>query len=62
MHITAKELEVTDAIELSKIERQLLLYEVFLRFRGLELETILQVLSLERRMLQRDVKDLTDAG
>lgn len=62
MHIAAKEIEVTDEIELSKLERQLLLYEVFLRFLGLELETILQVLPLERRMLQRDVKDLTDAG
>lgn len=36
MHIAAKEIEVTDEIELSKLERQLLLYEVFLRFLGLE--------------------------
>lgn len=49
-------------ITLTKTERQLLLYEVFYRFYGQELETILSVLPIERRMLQRDVKDLIDAG
>jgi hypothetical protein len=39
-----------------------LLYEIFTRFYGQELETIFSVLPIERRMLQRDVKDLIDAG
>lgn len=51
-----------DVIILTKIERQLLLYEVFYSFYGQDLETILLVLPIERRMLQRDVKDLIDAG
>lgn len=49
-------------ITLTKTERQLLLYEVFCRFYGQDLETIFSVLPIERRMLQRDVKDLIDAG
>lgn len=49
-------------IVLSKIERQLLLYEIFLHFRGWELDTIFEILPTSRRTLQRDVKDLTDAG
>lgn len=49
-------------ITLTKTERQLLLYEVFERFYGQELDTIFSVLPIERRMLQRDVKDLIDAG
>lgn len=51
-----------DIIILTKTERQLLLYEVFCRFYGQDLETIFSVLPIERRMLQRDVKDLIDAG
>lgn len=51
-----------DIITLTKTERQLLLYEIFMRFYGQELETIFSVLPIERRMLQRDVKDLMDAG
>lgn len=52
----------SNIITLTKTERQLLLYEVFSRFYGQELETIFSVLPIERRMLQRDVKDLMDAG
>lgn len=54
--------ENEDVIILTKTERQLLLYEVFHRFYGQELDTIFSVLPIERRMLQRDVKDLIDAG
>lgn len=54
--------ERENVIELSKLERQLLLYEVFIHFYGLELDTIQEVLPIERRTLQRDVKDLNDAG
>ena len=51
-----------EKIILSKIERQILLYETFCNFTGWELETIYEVLPISRRTLQRDVKDLTDAG
>lgn len=54
--------ENSKIITLTKTERQLLLYEVFCRFYGQDLETIFSVLPIERRMLQRDVKDLIDAG
>jgi hypothetical protein len=54
--------EKGEIITLTKTERQLLLLEVFDRFYGQELETIFSVLPIERRMLQRDVKDLIDAG
>lgn len=51
-----------NVIVLSKIERQLLLYEIFTHFRGWELDTIFEILPTSRRTLQRDVRDLTDAG
>lgn len=51
-----------EKIILSKLERQILLYEIFCHFTGWELETIFEVLPISRRTLQRDVKDLTDAG
>ena len=54
--------EKGEIITLTKTERQLLLLEVFDRFYGQELETIFLVLPIERRMLQRDMKDLIDAG
>ncbi len=54
--------EKGEIITLTKTERQLLLYEVFDRFYGQDLDTIFSVLPIERRMLQRDVKDLIDAG
>ncbi len=54
--------ENSNIITLTKTERQLLLYEAFYRFYGQDLETIFSVLPIERRMLQRDVKDLIDAG
>jgi hypothetical protein len=53
---------MSEVITLTKTERQLLLYEVFVRFYGQDLETIFTVLPMERRMLQRDVRDLIDAG
>lgn len=49
-------------IIVSKTERQLLLYEIFLRFYLWDLDTIQTVMPIERRMLQRDVRDLIDAG
>jgi len=54
--------ENSNIITLTKTERQLLLYEIFKRFKGHELDTILGVLPVGRRMLQRDVRDLIDAG
>lgn len=49
-------------IIVTKTERQLFLFEVFCWFHLLDLETIQAVIPIDRRMLQRDVKDLTDAG
>jgi len=54
--------ENKNIITLTKTERQLLLYEIFTRFYKQDLETIFAVLPMKRRMLQRDVKDLIDAG
>ncbi len=54
--------ENSNIITLTKTERQLLLFEIFMNFYGHELDTILAVLPVGRRMLQRDVKDLIDAG
>lgn len=49
-------------IIISKTERQLLLYEIFLNFYLWDLDTIQTVIPVERRMLQRDIRDLVDAG
>lgn len=50
-------------IELKQIERQLILYDVFRYFEEVTFRDIEFVLpGLGKRMIQRDIKDLTDAG
>lgn len=53
---------MSKVITLTKTERQLLLYEVFDRFYGQDLETIFTFLPMKRRMLQRDVRDMIGAS
>lgn len=49
-------------IELTKIERQLLLFEIISSCEVTEYIEITSLLPIEKRMIQRDIKDLTDAG
>lgn len=50
-------------IELNQIERQLILYDVFTTFEKITCGDIQFVLrKIEKRTLQRDVRDLMDAG
>ena len=49
-------------IELSKIERQLLLYEIFLHCEVTEFAEITSRLPINKRMIQRDIVDLREAG
>lgn len=50
-------------IELNQVERQLILYDIFTSFEKVEYGDIRFVLKkIEKRTLQRDVKDLNDAG
>lgn len=58
--MTSKQKEV---IELSQVERQLLLYELFIfNKESVTKELIKRCLPISDRMLQRDLKDLTEAG
>ena len=49
-------------MELSKIERQLLLYEIFLHCEVTEFVEITSRLPISKRMIQRDIVDLREAG
>lgn len=49
-------------IELSKAERQLLLYQIFLHCQVTEFAEITTRLPINKRMIQRDIVDLRDAG
>lgn len=52
-----------DVIELSQVERQLLLYELFLfNEESVTRELIKRCIPISDRMLQRDLKHLTEAG
>jgi hypothetical protein len=53
---------MNDFIELSKIERQLLLYEIFLHCEVTEFIEITSRLPVNKRMIQRDIVDLREAG
>lgn len=46
----------------SKTERQLLLYEIIYTSQMIELEDVMKRLEANRKMIMRDIKDLTDAG
>lgn len=46
----------------SKTERQLLLYEIIYTSHIIELEEAMKRLEASRKMIMRDIKDLTDAG
>ena len=53
---------MSDFIKLSKTERQLLLYEIFLHCEVTEFAEITSRLPINKRMIQRDIVDLRDAG
>lgn len=46
----------------SKTERQLLLYEIIYTSQMIELEDVMKRLEASRKMIMRDIMDLTDAG
>lgn len=46
----------------SKTERQLLLYEIIYTSQLIELEDVMKRLEANRKMIMRDITDLTDAG
>ena len=46
----------------TKIERQLLLYEIIFTSKMIEIDDVMRRLSVEKKTVQRDIKDLTDAG
>ena len=46
----------------SKTERQLLLYEIIYTSKMIELEDVMKRLEASRKMIMRDIMDLTDAG
>ena len=49
-------------IELTKTDRQLLLYDIFRGSRQIAFEDITSRLPVNKKMIQRDMKDLTAAG
>ena len=51
-----------EVIELSHTDRQLLLYDIFFRSQQVEYEDITSRLPIGKKMVQRDIKILTDAG
>lgn len=53
---------MAEFIELSKTERQLLLYEIFIHCEVTEFVEITTRLPVNKRMIQRDIVDLRDAG
>lgn len=46
----------------SKTERQLLLYEIIYTSQMIETEDVVKRLEANRKMIMRDIMDLTDAG
>lgn len=52
----------TDSIILNKLERQLLLYDIFYYLENVEQREIICRIPIGARTLQRDLLDLTDAG
>lgn len=46
----------------TKTERQLLLYEIIYTSQMIELEDVMKRLDANRKMIMRDITDLTDAG
>lgn len=46
----------------TKTERQLLLYEIIFTSKMIEIEDVMKRLSASRKMILRDIVDLTDAG
>ena len=51
-----------NSIVLSRLERQLLLYDIFYYLENVDGQEIKSRLPIEEKMIQRDMKDLTDAG
>ena len=51
-----------EVIELSQTDLQLLLYVIFIRSQQVEYEDIASRLPIGKKMVQRDIKTLTDAG
>ena len=51
-----------ESIELTPTDRQLLLYDIFKGSRQVELADITSRLPIGRKMIQRDMKTLRDAG
>lgn len=49
-------------IVLTKLERQLLMYDIFYHCTVIEFVEITNLLPINKKMIERDVKDLTDAG
>ncbi len=49
-------------VKISKLERQLRLYEILLPYAIAEFGVICQVFPYNKRLLQRDLADLKDAG
>lgn len=49
-------------IELTKTDRQLLLYDIFRGSQQISLEDITSRLPVNKKMIQRDIEDLTAAG
>lgn len=50
------------AVKLTKTERQLLLYEIFMQAQIISYNYIMDLLPINKRMILRDITDLTDAG
>lgn len=49
-------------IVLTKLERQLLMYDIFSQCTVIEFVEITNLLPINKKMIERDIKDLTDAG
>ena len=48
--------------EVTRLDRQLLLYEIFYYCEEVSFEEITNRIPMDKRMIQRDIADLTDAG
>ncbi|NLK28557.1 MAG: hypothetical protein GX306_09485 [Clostridiales bacterium] len=48
--------------KITKTERQLYLYEIFYRCLIVEINEITRIIPAGKKMIERDIKDLTDAG
>ena len=53
---------MSDKVKMSKLERQLKLYEVLLPYAIAQFSEICQVYPYNKRLLQRDLADLKAAG